>query len=121
MNHTVKSSAPEPAAVYAAVAREIASATVVLSELVWEELHELYVMSRFWMRDERGASRLDMCSLKDQLAGGTILIDCRIHRTDLAILLWSGVMATVLELTPWQNSISFNEVGAMDPVTYLKP
>ncbi len=40
LNQTVKKSAPLPAAVYAAVAREMASETLVLSELVWEVLHE---------------------------------------------------------------------------------
>ena len=111
-----------PAAVYAAVAREIASATLVLRDVVWEVLHELYVTERFLMRDEVNSSRLEMCSLGRWISlkvcfrfsdGG--------YETHAATLLWSGVMVTVSELTLSQSSMAFNAVGVVDPVPYLKP
>jgi hypothetical protein len=52
------------AAVYALLDIEMASATLVLSEVVWAVVHEEYVTARFWMRPEKlGSSRLEMCSL----------------------------------------------------------
>ena len=40
--------------------------------------------------------------------------------TYAATLLWLGVMAA-LELDASQKDSSFNEVGAVEPVVYLKP
>jgi hypothetical protein len=50
--------------VYALVASEMASATLVVKDEVCELLQELYFTLRAWMRElEAGSARADKCSL----------------------------------------------------------